>query len=234
MTTNTALEREEIEQLLPWHAAGTLSRRDAQRVEQAMENDVELRRQYELVREEFSETIHLNETLGAPSARAMEKLFAGIEAESGPARQVVQGFSLAGWWSETLAAFSPRRLAYAGTAAALAIALFSGLLTGVMMNNLGGGGSRPELSSGPSTSGVKGGNGSLLMTFSPNASIAEINQLLSQHDLQVMEGPRAGSMYRVQVKPNAKGPVSKEQQDQLIQALRQNSGVVLNVLPDVQ
>src|ERR671921_490915 len=32
--TNTAPEREEIEQLLPWHAAGTLSRRDAQRVEQ--------------------------------------------------------------------------------------------------------------------------------------------------------------------------------------------------------
>src|SRR5262249_33999864 len=31
--------------------------------------------------QELAETIHLNETLGAPSARAMEKLFAAIEAE---------------------------------------------------------------------------------------------------------------------------------------------------------
>ncbi len=29
-------ERHEIEALLPWHAAGTLSRRDADRVEQAL------------------------------------------------------------------------------------------------------------------------------------------------------------------------------------------------------
>ena len=69
-TTLNAPEREEIEQLLPWHAAGTLSRRDAQRVEQALQSDPELARQYALVREEFSETIHLNETLGAPSSRA--------------------------------------------------------------------------------------------------------------------------------------------------------------------
>jgi hypothetical protein len=34
-----------------------------------------------LVRRELAETTHLNETLGAPSARAMEKLFAAINAE---------------------------------------------------------------------------------------------------------------------------------------------------------
>jgi len=68
-------ERHEIEALLPWHAAGTLSRRDADRVEQA------LARRYDLVRQELAETIHLNETLGVPSACAMEKLFAAIDAE---------------------------------------------------------------------------------------------------------------------------------------------------------
>src|SRR3989449_8900346 len=74
-------ERHEIEALLPWHAAGTLNRRDADRVERALAGDRELARRYDLVREELAETIHLNETLGAPSARAMEKLFAAIEAE---------------------------------------------------------------------------------------------------------------------------------------------------------
>jgi hypothetical protein len=81
-------ERHEIEALLPWHAAGTLSRRDADRVEQALAGDCELARRYDLVRQELAATIHLNETLGAPSARAMEKLFAAIDAEvAGAPRQ---------------------------------------------------------------------------------------------------------------------------------------------------
>src|SRR5438046_10060257 len=75
---NKEPEHREIEALLPWYAAGTLSRRDANRVEQALASDRELARQYDLVREELVETIHLNETLGAPSARAMERLFAAI------------------------------------------------------------------------------------------------------------------------------------------------------------
>ncbi|MGB8612795.1 MAG: hypothetical protein WCD60_14320 [Pseudolabrys sp.] len=37
-----APERQEIEELLPWHAAETLSRRDAQRVEEALARDPEL------------------------------------------------------------------------------------------------------------------------------------------------------------------------------------------------
>jgi hypothetical protein len=52
-------ERHEIEALLPWHAAGTLSRRDADRVEQALAADRELARRYDLVRQELAETIHL-------------------------------------------------------------------------------------------------------------------------------------------------------------------------------
>ena len=86
MAMNTMSEKandhEEIESLLPWHAAGTLSRRDAERVERALASDQELVRRFNLVREELAETIHLNESLGAPSGRAMEKLFATIDANS--------------------------------------------------------------------------------------------------------------------------------------------------------
>lgn len=84
MTTANESGRGDIEDLLPWHAAGTLSSRDMQRVETALTEDPELARRYELVRDELAQTIHLNETLGAPSARAMEALFAKIDAE--PAR----------------------------------------------------------------------------------------------------------------------------------------------------
>jgi Putative zinc-finger len=73
--------RHEIEELLPWYAAGTLSAREAERVEQALAGDRELAQRYELVLRELVETTRLNEALGAPSARAMEKLFAAINAE---------------------------------------------------------------------------------------------------------------------------------------------------------
>jgi anti-sigma factor RsiW len=62
----------EIEVLLPWHAAGTLNARDARRVEEALARDPELARQYAVIREEYAETIDLNESLGAPSARAIQ------------------------------------------------------------------------------------------------------------------------------------------------------------------
>ena len=75
------LTRDEIEELLPWYATGTLSGREAERIEQALAGDHELAQRYELVRRELAETARLNESLGAPSARAMEKLSAAINAK---------------------------------------------------------------------------------------------------------------------------------------------------------
>jgi hypothetical protein len=87
--------RHEIEELLPWYATGTLSGRDAERVAQALAGDHELAQRYELVRRELAEATRLNETLGAPSARAMEKLFAAINAEEAraprPRRRPISG-----------------------------------------------------------------------------------------------------------------------------------------------
>ena len=82
MTPN---ERQELETLLPWHAAGTLGPVDAARVEAALASDQELARHFAIVREEMAETIHLNEALGSPSPRALDRLLAAIDA--GPARR---------------------------------------------------------------------------------------------------------------------------------------------------
>src|SRR5260370_41502717 len=121
-TTNT--ERDDIAPLSPWEAAGTVNRRDAERVEKALANDRELLRRFNLAREELNETIHLNETLGAPSARAMEKLFAAIDAE--PVRKPKVSFDLAGRLADFIASLSPPTLALAAAAGALAIVLQAG------------------------------------------------------------------------------------------------------------
>jgi hypothetical protein len=78
---NEDAERLRIEFLLPWYAAGTLSRSESNRVEKALAGDVELARRYALVLEELAETINLNEALGEPSASVAQKLFAAIDVE---------------------------------------------------------------------------------------------------------------------------------------------------------
>src|ERR1700683_1881281 len=132
MTTANESGRGDIEDLLPWHAAGTLSPRDAHRVETALTEDPELARRYELVRDELAQTIHLNETLGAPSARAMETLFSKIGAE--PARTPAISANLGARIRDFFAALSPRTVAWSAAAAALAIVLQAGVIGGVLLN----------------------------------------------------------------------------------------------------
>ena len=126
-------EPSEIEMLLPWHAAGTLNARDARRVEEALARDPELARQYAVIREEYAETIGLNESLGAPSARAMQKLFAAIDAE--PERKPSRSVSLSARISDFFAALSPRTLAWSASLGAVALLLQAGVIGAVLMKN---------------------------------------------------------------------------------------------------
>jgi hypothetical protein len=197
MMTKNEIDREEIEALLPWHAAGTLSRRDAQRVETALEQDQDLARQFELVREELGETIHLNETLGAPSARAMEKLFAGIEAE--PQRRPRRSFDLAAFIGERLSLFSPRTLAWSATAAVLAIVLQAGLLAGLYMGEPGS--ETPaayRTASAPTRSFAPAGSYALI-GFTAQASAADVTKFLEAHRAEIVEGPKPGGLYRIRI-----------------------------------
>ena len=88
-------------------------------------------RRYELVREELAETIHLNETLGAPSARAMEKLFAAIDAEEARSPAAGAPSISAQRVSGIVIGFTPRTLAWTATAAALAILAKAAIIAGV-------------------------------------------------------------------------------------------------------
>jgi anti-sigma-K factor RskA len=182
-----APERQEIEALLPWHAAGTLSRRDRERVERAIASDSELARRLTLVREELQETIHLNESLGVPSSRAMEKLFAAIEAEGAPA-PARRAVDQVGRVSEFLSGFAPRTIAYAAAAATVAFFLQSAMLTAALMKDHSDT-PTPQLASAHTPS-----NAHAVIRFSPQATSAAINSFLNAHGAEVVGGPgRNGS-----------------------------------------
>jgi anti-sigma factor RsiW len=192
MNTVNDSERGDIEELLPWHAAGTLSLREAQSVEAALAGDPELARRYELVREELAQTVALNESLGAPSVRAMDALFAKIDAE--PARHPAMSFDLGGRLRTFFASLSPRTLAYAGTAAALAIMLQAAVIGGFVIKDQSAGGYQTASAPPSATDGTYA-----VIQFKPQASAADITKFLETNKLSIADGPSAGGLYRVRI-----------------------------------
>jgi hypothetical protein len=217
-TNNTMTEREEIQSLLAWHAAGTLSRRDAQKVEQALASDPDLASQYALVQEELVETIGVNESLGAPSARAMQKLMADIEADTATAPRAAKSLGLGAWLSDRLSSLSPRTLAWSATGAAFAVLLQAGLLAGMFVTERQAGPTLASYSTGDVTP-VKGTYA--MISFAPNATAGEVTKLLETYKMAVVEGP-AGGVYKVRL---ALTSLPKDELARLVKRLQDEKSV---------
>jgi len=205
-------ERREVEELLPWYTAGTLSGRDLKKVTDAIARDPELARSVEAIREELGGTVQLNEMLGAPSPRAMDRLFAKIDAE--PARLPARSFDIAERISGFLASLSPRKLAWATIAAALVIVVQTGVIGTVLFEQ-----SQVQLASGP---GTTAGEAFAIVRFAPDASAADITMLLESNKIAIADGPAAGGLYRIRA---VTAGVPKEELARLIEQLQQNSAI---------
>ena len=246
MTPN---ERQELETLLPWHAAGTLGPVDAARVEAALASDQELARHFAVVREEMAETIHLNEALGSPSPRAFDKLLAAIDSEPGRAPRT--GFG--GGFSRFFAALSPRTLAWSTAIAALVIVLQVGVIATMLTGDRAGPrratfetASAPQESSlsarvsapapAPASSGLatgvaptsaaSGAASHVLVRFVPDASIADITRFLETNKASVVDGPKPGGLYRLRVNAGGKDELAN------VVATMQASKIVGFVAPE--
>ena len=199
-TNKKILEQEpgEIEPLLPWHAAGTLSARDTRRVDDALARDPLLAKQYAAIREEYAETIALNESLGAPSARAMTKLFAAIDGEPARGPSVSRNFSAR--IVEFFAGLSPRTLAWSASLGALALLLQAGVIGAVLTKNQTSSFQTASLSTNaPITRDfvAVGTPPYALVRFAPEARIADITALLDSYQATVTDGAKGG-MFRLQ------------------------------------
>ncbi len=218
-------EPSEIEMLLPFHAAGTLNARDSRRVDEALARDPELARQYAVIREEYAETIHLNESLGAPSARAMQKLFAAIDAE--PARRPSASFNLSTRFAGFFASLSPRTLAWSASLGALALLLQAGVIGAVLMKSQTSTFQTASLSKNePITRDLGvGAPPRALVRFAPDARIADITALLDNYQASIIDGARGG-MFRLQF---GNRPMTKDEVAALMSKLQSEKIVSLAV-----
>src|SRR5262249_26603417 len=202
------MDPEDIEGLLPWHATGTLNSRDARRVDDALKLDPELARQYALIQDEIAETIHVNESLGAPSSRAMQKLFTAIDAE--PVRRPRRSSNVIARIADIIVSTSPRTLAYSAAIGAVALVLQAGVIGAILTKRLPGG---YEIASAP-TQSFRGTP--LLVRFQPDARLSDITQFLEAYGASIVTGPQAG-MFRIQVGDRT---LSKDSADALLKKLQ--------------
>ena len=201
-----------IEALLPWYAAGTLRRRDRQRVENALRNDPDLVRQVGLVREELAETICLNESLGAPSVHARDRLMAAIDAEMLGARKRGSARAVTGRFGSFIASFSPRTLAVAAALATLAIALQAFALVDVLTKPKG------SLQTAGLSNRPRGHGAFAMVRFARQASAAEITGFLRNYQATLVDGPKADGLYRVRI---AVAALAKEELGRIVSRMRQ-------------
>lgn len=225
--TNQRLSADDIEALLPWYAAGTLDAREADQVEAAVAADAALARHLDLVREEMTEAIVLNEALGVPSARVMEKLFSAIDQERRAARPV-SGGRLRGGFADWI---SPRTFAFAAGVAVLLIAVEAGVIARLaLQDHAQPSGTFTTQSMQPDANPTRGLDPGAFMrvSFSPQASMAEVTRFLDGRDAMIVEGP-SGGMYRVRV---GRAYVQKEELDRLVKDFQSASNIVASVIPE--
>src|SRR5262245_42271153 len=213
---NKEPKHQEIEALLPWHAAGTLRPRDANRVEQTLAGDSELARQSDLVREELVETIHLNETLRPPSARPMQRLFAAIDAVEARATRHRRWFDLRSRISEFLWSLTPRTLAWSATAVAVAILVQAAVISAVVVKEQGS-------PSGPGLASVPAEGSYAVVRFAPQATANDITNFLGAHKATVVEGPLAGQLYRIRL---SQAKLPKEEVNKIVSQMQSESKIV--------
>ncbi len=220
MSQDQASEREEIEMLLPWYVTGRLDSADKARVDSMLARDVELRRQLELIREEQTANITVNEQIAAPRTLNVERGVASVAANTtlGMRRS---GAGLMEQIREFFTMPSPRAVRVA-SAAALAILLLQTATIGSLIFQ------RDSASHVTASGGSADQGSTVIVKFVDGTPAQSIASTLSQLDATIVDGPKPGGTFVLRIGPQT---LPKAERDAKIDALRKASGVIGLVMP---
>lgn len=186
MTADNAPEnmsrRDELEALLPFYLNGTLEGADLAAVEDWLASDPAAMAALGEVEAEFSGATAANQAI-RPPADALSRFSAALDAEAGPARATAPSI-VARLWSGILAI--PAGVAWAAATAAVVLVLVQAAM------GPGGRGGPVEIA----------GTGQAempfaLVTFKPDARIADISAVLAGQGITVLSGPAPGGVFKL-------------------------------------
>lgn len=212
-------EREEIEALLPWFVTGKLAPVERLRVERYLAEHPDVARQVVLAREESAETVAGAESFGTPGRASFDRLMAEIGHQERSRAGLLHGLTpylerIADW----IGGFSRVQLGGMAVAAAMLLAVQAAAVTYLVT----GGSETYQTASAPSDTAPERGTFALV-SFKPGATVLDITALLAELGAQVVDGPKAGGIWRVRLSAEPLAPADAEAR---VTALRARSTVV--------
>ena len=188
-------EAEEIEAMLPWLVAGTLTRAEAARVTRYLETHPEAAAHVALARDEREAAIAGNEMIGAPSSANLDRLMAAV-ANSAQARTISVP-SPASVWEKVagfIGSFSPKAIGFAAAAAALVLVAQAATIGLLVKGDPGSG--YQTASGGPAVAadGVQA-----LVVLQPGVTGGTLTGALMELKATMIDGPKAGGIYRLRI-----------------------------------
>ncbi len=218
-TTDTPTEREDIEMLLPWYAAGTLDAPDRARVDAWLKRDPDLAGQLDIVRAEQVETLRSNDAVRAPAILTVEQTMAVLQRSIGTSP--MKGF--VGRIRDFFVMPSAGPVRWVAAAAGAVMLVQAGAVgylvsqrQGEVYQTASGGQSAPQPGS------------YALVRFADTATAASISAALTDLDMSVVDGPRQGGLFRIRI---GAADMSEKDRDGRIDALRRRPGLVVLVTP---
>ena len=203
--------------LLPWYITERLDPSDRAKVEAYLAAHPDVARQLDLVRAERHETVAGNEALGWPSAAATERLMATLPAARPGWSALRAGLQqIAGLFT----APTSGAVRWAAVAAAVLIAVQTVAIATLVSQ-------RPapyQTASGP-----QDGDGiAVLVTFADDAKATAISELLAEFDASIVDGPKAGGVYKIRLRTDDRSQPAREA---LVRKLAERRDVIRAILP---
>jgi len=213
-------EREECEALLPWYVTGRLSVADVSRVDAFLARHPEMRRQLGLVGEDREAVIRTNSTIVAPRRLTAVQLVARLP-RSLLSRLTALAFTPLDPIRNFLSAPSPSGVRWAALTA-LAIVLGQAAVIGTLLRTGGEPGYQTASGGYVKTAGTN-----VLVRFQAAASMDLISLELGKRDMRIVDGPKPGQLYVVEIGPPGMGNTERLAREAELRTL---TGLISSVL----
>ncbi len=184
------LEPQDIEELLPWYVTGRVSREEARGIEAALKTMPDLADKLTQVQREREAVARAAETVEPAPPETLQRLLQQVETTRQWRVPRIENSSEAGSWLKVAVG---RNLVWQAAFAAACIAVVA---LGVRLYSPA---TAPgEFGTATGISGINSGT-SLLVTFQPTATAAQIAALLTDLGATIVDGPKPGGIYVVRV-----------------------------------
>ena len=190
------LEPQDVEELLPWYVTGRVSREEAKGIEAALKTMPDLADKLTQVQREREAVARAAEAIESAPPESLQRLLQQVETtRQWRVPRIDDQANASGWIKSALGRNGVWQAAFAAACVAI-VAL------GVRLYD-------PPA---PSEFGVAGniagaGGATLLVTFQPGATAADISTLLTGMKATMVDGPRADGAYVVQLPASQAGDI---------------------------